>query len=243
MRAASVPIATYVACRQMKRVPPPPGAIPGPQRMRGWRLGLGLAAVAAVLVGAEVLATRTTRDALEAVRAMQSEHEPLANSADAVLEKLVAYDQAVGAYVQARSGTDVDGITLAGDALEDAVAAYFANRPQAPVNPATVALRAQLTRHIETARQLANRATQRWQWVDARGAALNRVYQLIASAGGSGVAIDGTRVYARRSLAELQSAINAVRGNLDKAAVMARREEDFRSLLDLNAAELQVSPG
>ena len=208
-----------------------------------WRLGLGLAAVAAVLVGAEVLATRTTRDALEAVRAMQSEHEPLANSADAVLEKLVAYDQAVGAYVQARSGTDVDGITLAGDALEDAVAAYFANRPQAPVNPATVALRAQLTRHIETARQLASRATQRWQWVDARGAALNRVYQLIASAGGSGVAIDGTQVYARRSLAELQSAINAVRGNLDKAAVMARREEDFRSLLDLNAAELQVSPG
>jgi len=208
-----------------------------------WRLGLGLAAVAAVLVGAEVLATRTTRDALEAVRAMQSEHEPLANSADAVLEKLVAYDQAVGAYVQARSGTDVDGITLAGDALEDAVAAYFANRPQAPVNPATVALRAQLTRHIETARQLASRATQRWQWIDARGAALNRVYQLIASAGGSGVAIDGTQVYARRSLAELQSAINAVRGNLDKAAVMARREEDFRSLLDLNAAELQVSPG
>jgi len=209
-----------------------------------WRLGLGLAAVAAVLVGAEVLATRTTRDALEAVRAMQSEHEPLANSADAVLEKLVAYDQAVGAYVQARSGTDVDGITLAGDALEDAVAAYFvANRPQTPVNPATVALRAQLTRHIETARQLASRATQRWQWIDARGAALNRVYQLIASAGGSGVAIDGTQVYARRSLAELQSAINAVRGNLDKAAVMARREEDFRSLLDLNAAELQVSPG
>jgi diguanylate cyclase (GGDEF)-like protein len=208
-----------------------------------WRLGLGLAAVAAVLVGAEVLATRTTRDALAAVRTMQSEHEPLANSADAVLEKLVAYDQAVGAYVQARSGTDVDGITLAGDALEDAVAAYFANRPQPPVTPATLALRAQLTRHIETARQLANRATQRWQWIDARGAALNRVYQLIASAGGSGVAIDGTQVYARRSLAELQSAINAVRGNLDKAAVTARREEDFRSLLDLNSLELQVSPG
>src|SRR6478609_9475184 len=114
MRAASVPIATYVACRQMKRFPPPPGAVPCPQRMRGWRLGapllgiawrlgLGLAAIAAVLVGAEVLATRTTRDALEAVRLMQSEQEPLASRADAVLEKLVAYDRAVGAFVQAQA--------------------------------------------------------------------------------------------------------------------------------------------
>jgi len=35
----------------------------------------------------EGLATRTTREALEAVRSMQNEHEPLANSANAVLEK------------------------------------------------------------------------------------------------------------------------------------------------------------
>lgn len=238
----------------MKRLPPTPGVPDGPPKKRGWRfgapllgiawrLGLGLTAVAAVLIGAEVLATRTTRDALQAVRAMQLEHEPLANRADAVLEKLVAYDRAVGAYVQARSGTDLEGISQAGDALEDAVAAYFGNQPQPPVTPATLALRAQLTRHIETARQLAARAAQRWQWVDARSEALNRIYQLIASAGGSGIAINGTQVYGRRSLAELESGINAVRGALNKAALIGRREEDFRSLLDMNAPELQVSPG
>ena len=209
-----------------------------------WRLGLGLTAVAAVLTGAEVLATRTTRDALDAVRVMQNEHESLASSADAVLEKLVAYDRAVGAYVQARTGAEFNAITQAGDALEDAVAAYFGNQPRPPVTPASLTLRAQLTRHIETARQLAARAAQRAQSTDARQAALNRAYQLIASAGGAGVAINGTQVYGRRSLSELETAINAVRGgDAAKAAIIARREEDFRSLLELNAPELQVSPG
>jgi diguanylate cyclase (GGDEF)-like protein len=209
-----------------------------------WRLGLGLAAVAAVLVAGEVTATRTTRDALEAVRVMQSEHEPLASRADAVLEKLVAYDRAVGAYLQAqpRAGADLGAITHAGDALEGAAADYFLNRPQA-LNEATQALRTQLSSHIESARQLAARAAQRAQWADAREAALSHVYQLIVSAGGAGVAIDGTQVYARRSLSELETAINAVRGGLTKPAVLARREQDFGALLEMNAPELELSPG
>jgi len=211
-----------------------------------WRLGLGLAAVAAVLVGGEVFATRTTRDALEAVRVMQNEHEPLASRADAVLEKLVAYDRAVGAFVQvqARTGADLGAIIVrAGDALEEAVATYFAHERQPSATPATLALRAQLSRHIETARQLAARAAQRAQMTEAREAALNHVYLLIASAGGAGVPIDSTQMYARRSLAELETAINAVRGNVAKPAVIARREQDFSVLLDMNAAELQLSPG
>src|SRR5207237_8812609 len=67
----------------------------------GWRLGLGLAAVTAVLLLGESLATRTARQALEAVRSMQTEHEPLANRANAVPEKLIAYHRAVGEYAQA----------------------------------------------------------------------------------------------------------------------------------------------
>src|SRR5580700_11544687 len=66
----------------------------------GWRLGLGLAAVTTVLLLGEMLATRTTREALEAVRSMQNEHEPLANSANTVLEELLAYDRAVEDYMQ-----------------------------------------------------------------------------------------------------------------------------------------------
>src|SRR6516164_1103564 len=129
----------------------------------GWRLILGLTAVAAVLIGAQVLATRTTREALDAVRSMQNEHEPVASAANLVLEKLVAYDRAVGEYVQARSAADFSSITAAGAALEAAIAAYFRSAPAASVPSAAAGLRAQLTRHIMVARQLAGRAAHRLQ--------------------------------------------------------------------------------
>jgi len=237
----------------MNRVPPSPSPAlrqtpsaraDSPLLGIAWRLGLSLAAVAVVLSGTEFLATRSTRDALEAVRVMQAQHEPLASRSAAVLERLVAYDRAVGAYVQARGEADLKDITAAGDALEEAVTAYFAGRPAPPATPQTAALRTQITNHIGRGRELAGRAAQRAQWVDAREAALNQAYHLIASAGGAGVAIDGTQVYGRRSLSELESAINAVRGTTAaKPGVIARREEDFRALVDLHAAELTVSPG
>ncbi|TLZ01709.1 MAG: hypothetical protein E6K33_06170, partial [Gammaproteobacteria bacterium] len=168
----------------------------------GWRLGLGLAAVTAVLLLGESLATRTARQALEAVRSMQTEHEPLANRANAVLEKLIAYDRAVGEYVQAHSADDkLSTITLAGDALEAAVAEYFSSAPPRAVTAAATGLRQQLTRHIANARQLATRASQRLQWDARRQAALDDVYRRIVSAGGSGLAINGTQVVAERSLA------------------------------------------
>ena len=233
---------------------PPSSAPPAPARSVwswgfrprlgiGWRLILGLTAVAAVLIAGEVLATRTTREALDAVRSMQSEHEPLANAANLVLEKLVAYDRAVGEYVQAHSAADFSAINAAGAALESAVAAYFRNAPAASVPSAAAGLRAQLTRHISVARQLASRSAQRLQWVEERQAALTRVYERIAAAGGSGLAINGTQVVARRSLSELESAINSVRGNFDTPAVISRRERDFMAVLDAHVAEFENSPG
>src|ERR1700756_855770 len=121
----------------------------------GWRLGLGLAAVTAVLVFGEMLATRTAREALEAVRSMQTEHEPLANSANAVLEKLIAYDRAVGEYIQARSAGDaLSALTQAGDAREAAVTDYCSSAPSRAVTAAASGLREQLTLHITNARRL-----------------------------------------------------------------------------------------
>src|SRR5262252_2932456 len=209
----------------------------------GWRLILGLTAVAAVLIAGEVLATRTTREALDAVRSMQNEHEPLASAANLVLEKLIAYDRAVGEHVQTHSAADFTAINAAGATLENALAAYFRNAGASPVSRAAAGLRAQLIRHIAVARQLASRAAQRLQWVDERQAALTRVYERIAAAGGSGLAINGTQVVARRSLSELESAINSVRGNFDTSAVITRRERDFMAVLDAHDDEFEASPG
>jgi diguanylate cyclase (GGDEF)-like protein len=209
----------------------------------GWRLLLGLAAVSAVLVVGERLVTRSTHEALDAVRSMQNEHQPIASRASAVVEKLVAFDRAVGEYVQARSGANSGTVTEAGQSLESAVSAYFDVAPAPPVTPGAEELRAQVTRHIANARELASRAAQRAQWGEQRQAALNRVYQHIVSAGGTGLAISGTQVVARRSLAELASAINAVRGSADSAAVIKLRERDFTAVLNAHLAEFEVSPG
>ena len=241
------PMPESASAQPARAAPPRPSR--GVWRLRaprlgiGWRLGLGLAALAAVLVAGEQFATRTTREALQAARSMQSEHQPLADGASAVLEKLVAYDRAVGEYAQAPSAADLGAITGAGEALEAAVERYFSSSPPPPLTAGAAALRAQITRHIGLAQQLAARAAQRAQWAEERQAALNRVYQRIAAAGGSGLAINGTQVVARRSLAELESAINAVRGNVDTAAVIARRERDFMAVLDAHLGEFQDSPG
>ncbi|HUL46087.1 MAG TPA: EAL domain-containing protein [Steroidobacteraceae bacterium] len=208
----------------------------------GARLALGLAAVAAVLVAGEILATRTAREALQAVRSMQNEHEPLASRASTVLARLVDCDRAVGEYVRAQNGTDFAAITTAGAALEDALGSYFDATPAPPVTRAALELRAQLSRHIAAGRSFASRAAQRAQWVEERRVALEDVYQRIATAGGAGLAINGTQVLARRSLAELQTAIDGIRGNQDSAAI-ERRERDFSAVLDAHAAELEVSPG
>jgi diguanylate cyclase (GGDEF)-like protein len=69
------------------------------------------------------------------------------------------------------------------------------------------------------------------------------VQQRINSAGGAGLAINGTQVVANRSLAELASAINAVRGNFAPSPVLAQRERGFLAALEAHNSELQRSPG
>lgn len=210
----------------------------------GWRLGLGLTAVAVVLTLGETLATRTARQAVTAVRSMQQEHEPLADRASAVLEQLVNYDRAVSEYVQAaREPARGDVLTVAGDELQSAIAAYYDGRPAPQLSDAAGALRAQLLAHAANARLLAERAAQREQWVDERHVALENIYQRIVTAGGTGLAINGTQVLARRSLAELQTAIDAIRGNLGFTPDLPRREQNFLRVLNAEAPELESSPG
>lgn len=229
---------------ESERQPPPP-----PRRARqlrlgiGGRLGLGLTAVATVLIVGEMLTARTAREALDAIHSMQDEHEPLASRASAVMEQLVAYDRAVGESVQARSAADFASLAEAGDTLEAAVGNYFKGKPSPSPDLQAIRLRGQLTRHIANARQFASRAAQRVQWAQERQAALNRIYQRIASAGGSGLVINGTQVVARRSLAELEAAVDAVRGEPGSSSTVAQREREFTALLAAHGAELQNSPG
>jgi diguanylate cyclase (GGDEF)-like protein len=202
-----------------------------------------LAAVTAVILVGHGLATKTTRQSTEAVRRMQSESEPLARRANAVLERLVAYDRSVSEYLQAGRSSEFGTITAAGEALQSALTTYYDSTAAAALTPQVTQLRTQLATHIDKGLQLAKSAAQRAQWVDERNAALDRVYRYVASAGGAGLAISGTQVIAQRSLSELEAAIAAIRGNFAVGVAMARKEQDFASILTAHAAELQKSPG
>ena len=205
----------------------------------GARLTLGLAAVAAVVVVAHVLATRTTRAAVEAVRSMRTRHEPLAHRASAILDRLSAYDGAVSDALQSDNG-DFQTLSSAGDALQEAVDQYFDGT--VVLTPATRKLRDQLLAHIQDSRQLALDATQAVQWQQQRWEALDRVYQLIATAGGTGLTIHG-QVIARPSLSALATAINAVRDSYGSPARTAARERNFEAVLRAHGPDLARSPG
>src|SRR5579872_3806335 len=142
-----------------------PAARP-PRRFRlragiGARLALGLAAITAVMVSGHVLVQRTTFNAAQAVNSMQTEHEPLARSASAVVAKLVAYDRAVTEYLQSTRDPAVDAITAAGGDLEAAVATYFGHHSSSAIAAADLQLRAQISRHIDRGLDIAKNASQR----------------------------------------------------------------------------------
>jgi diguanylate cyclase (GGDEF)-like protein len=205
----------------------------------GARLTLGLAAVAAVVVAAHLLATRTTRAAVEAVRSMRVRHEPLADRASGILQTLSAYDRAVTDDLQSDNG-DFQSLSSAGDALQQAVDRYFDGN--AALTPASRELRDQLLAHIQDGRQLALDAAARAEWQQQRWEALDRVYKLVATAGGTGLTIHG-QVIARPSLSALATSIDAVRYSYGSPAQIAARERNFEAVLRAHATDLERSPG
>jgi diguanylate cyclase (GGDEF)-like protein len=205
----------------------------------GARLTLGLAAVAAVVVVAHVLATRTTRAAAQAVSSMRTRHEPLAYRASVILEKLSAYDRAVGDDLHSDNG-DFHALSSAGDDLQHAVDRYFDGT--VVLTPATRQLRDELLTHIQDGRQVALDTVQQMEWRQQRWQALDRVYHLIATAGGTGLTIHG-QVIARPSLSGLATAIDAVRYSDELPALITARERNFEAVLRADAAELARSPG
>jgi len=209
----------------------------------GMRLALGLAAVGAVILVGHKLATETTRNAVEAVRSMQRDHEPLARQAGTLVEKLVAYDRAVAEYVRGARMPDEALITHARVALQSAMTSAFDGDPHPALTPAITKLRDGLDRHIARGLALVKQSAQRADWVAQRNTALEQLHQRVVSAGGSGVLIDQNQVFARRSLVELATAANALRRPFASSNAESKQEKAFSTTLTRHADELNRSPG
>jgi diguanylate cyclase (GGDEF)-like protein len=217
-----------------------------PARLRlgiGARLALGLAAVAAVIMVGHGLATENTRRAVEALHSMQVEHEPQARRAEAVMEKLANYDRTVIEYLQADHQAAIESITTAGDALDLAVNHYFNDDPAPPVTADAVQPRIELAHHIAQGSKLATLAAKRTEWLARRRVLLDGLQRRIASAGGTGVALANEQVLLRRSLAELATALDAIRASMGAPETLDQAEKEFRAALARHNAELSHSPG
>jgi diguanylate cyclase (GGDEF)-like protein len=103
-------------------------------------------------------------------------------------------------------------------------------------------LRTRIASHLARGRALAEQATQRADWVARRQQALDRLQKRVAAAGGDGVRIDQDQVFARRSLAELSTAANGLRG-FGGTGAGAREEKEFAAVLARHGPELGKSPG
>ncbi len=208
----------------------------------GGHLGLGLAAVGSVVLLGQVLASHTTRAAVQAVRDMQAHDAPLAMSAGAIVEKLAAYDRTVSEFLESGVQSDTAPLTTAEHDLTAALDGYFKlPGADAAALPATFSER--IARHVAEGRSLAERSHERQKWQGRRRVLLDGVRRRIASAGGEGLPIGGNQLFARRSLAELDEAINQLRAEPDTGQGAASAEARMRSLLRAHESELARSPG
>ncbi|HEY1900337.1 MAG TPA: EAL domain-containing protein [Steroidobacteraceae bacterium] len=231
---------------------------PAPRR-RIWRLGvgahlgLGLAAVAVVVIAGQLVANRITHNAVQAVRSLQLRYEPQSRRAGAIIEKLAAFDRQVeeslgseGTPEQAKRSAQADMETAAAE-LNEASAAWF-QRPATdltatPDDRNQLLLQQQIGAHLAAGRALAGKSGQRQQWLRERHELLEADSRRIAHAGGSGLSFDKTQVLARKSLVELSQAAAALGATADLGEDAIRAEHNFAAALDRNSVELMRSPG
>ncbi|HEY6454151.1 MAG TPA: EAL domain-containing protein [Steroidobacteraceae bacterium] len=223
---------------------------PDPRR-HAWRLGvgahlaLGMAIMGAVVLVGQVVTNRITHTAVEAVSSLQLRYEPEARRAGAIIEKLAAFDRQVeeslgleGSSREAKRSDQADLETATTD-LRQAMDAWFLD-PQAR---GQLLLKQQINAHMAAGRDLAGKSGQRQQWLSERHRLLEAEGRRIAKAGGAGLAINNTQVWARKSLVELSQTAAALSSVVDLGEDGARAERDFAAALDRNNAELMRSPG
>ncbi len=203
----------------------------------GGHLALGLAAVGCVVLLGQIIASRTTRAAVDAVSSMQARYEPLMRRAGVVIEKLAAYDRAVGEYLDAETLSGVEA------ELTEAVDLYFSTAGAEAVGVPKAALAGPVASHIARGDQLTRQSAERREWQRRRRELLDAIGRRVRSAGGEGLVIAGNEVIARRSLADLDAAINALRAEPETGTTAALAEQRFTTVLAANASELTHSPG
>lgn len=177
--------------------------------IRAW-LGLAALGVLVVFLIGNVHAQRSTRLAMQSASRIEQRFEPLARLARDLEDTVVAYGDAVAAFLKLASAENAAAVAVAGAQLEVALAEYRNVARQARLDGIPADFEAQLQALQKSGAALMATHERRHRLVGSYWSALESLRKRITRAGGAGLDIENNSVLARKSLAELARAAAAL---------------------------------
>jgi diguanylate cyclase (GGDEF)-like protein len=214
---------------------------------------LASATVLAVFLAGNYLAQRSTRITTRSVASVERRYEPVLRMAHDLGNAVGGFDRAVLGYLKFDTPTGDADVDAAAATLLDTLADHRRQGLPAPSRTASGAsLYEAILEFHSDGLLLIERQKARQSAASAYWSAMNHLRARILKAGGGGVPVGDSVMYARGSLIELARALNAMRDSATAALARpgqdtddrARRDEAaFRRVLRAHLAEFERSPG
>jgi len=214
-------------------------------------LTVGLGAIVSVFLAGNLLVQRSTNQATQGVTRVQQELEPLARRARELSDAIAGHERAILSYLKPGNPGDHAAIDRAQVRMQAAITEHVQRtKADADLN-STRNLADEVARHQRNGAELVQRFDRRSAFLGICWSLMDGLKTRIAGAGAEGLTV-GDNVFARRSLAELAQALDAVRSGFTaqlaqpstgSASYSARSEVAFRRKLLEHSAEFKGSPG
>lgn len=246
-----------MSVQQERHAIEPRALLPAPERAPRFRvsvsawLTVGLGAIVSVFLAGNLLVQRSTNQATQDVTRVQQELEPLALRARELSDAIAGYERAILTYLKPGNPGDHAAIDQAQVRMQAAVTEHFQRTRTAADLASTRNLATDVARHERNGAELVQRFDRRSALLGICWSLMDGLTTRIAGAGAEGLAV-GDNVFARRSLAELAQALDAVRSGFTAQLAQpstrsesdsARSEVAFRRKLTEHAEEFRRSPG
>jgi diguanylate cyclase (GGDEF)-like protein len=218
--------------------------------LSGW-LAFGLGGIVVVFLAGNLLVQRSTRLATENVTRVQQELEPLARRARGLSDAISNYERAVLSYLKPGAPSEHTAVDAAQARLQAAITEHIRYSSSDADLVAVRNLADAVARHEGNGSELVQRFDRRSALLGTCWSLMDGLRDRINGAGADGLTV-GENVFARRSLAELANALDAVRSgftarlaqpSVRSANEAARAEVAFRKKLKEYSEEFKRSPG
>ncbi len=214
-------------------------------------LAFGLGGIVVVFLAGNLLVQRSTRLATENVTRVQQELEPLARRARSLSDAISNYERAVLSYLKPGAPTEHTAVDVTQARLQAAITEHIRHTNSDADLEEVRSLADAVTRHETNGSELVQRFDRRSALLGICWSLMDGLRNRIDGAGADGLTV-GENVFARRSLAELANALDAVRSGFTaqlaqpserSAKEAARSEVAFRKKLEEYGEEFMRSPG